>query len=66
MSSRGRKRVVLNSHRFLRDISPTVLSELGIDDETSYTPRGESEPGLYDVIRNGGHRIILPHRIRRE
>lgn len=61
----SRKRLVINSHRFFRDISPGVLAEIGIV-ENSEGADPESEPELYTAIKNGNHQIIITDRIRQE
>ena len=63
MSSAGSaKRIVLNSHRFFGDITPEVLRELPEpEDDPGAYPRGNRE--LYQVILNGGHKIVITSRI---
>ena len=62
MSARGPKRVVLNSHRLFRDISPQIIRELE-PEALEMTP---SDPELYATIQGGNHRIILTDRLRDE
>ena len=68
MSSRGRKKLVLNSHRFFRDISPEVLKELsqGENEDDAERPTGRGDAELYHAIREGNHRIILTDGLRKE
>lgn len=66
MSSRDRKKLVLNSHRLFRDISPEVLKELALEDDDDDPPEEHGDPELYDVIRKGGHQIILTEGLREE
>ena len=65
MSSRGPKRLVLNSHRFFRDISPEVLRELALEEELE-TDSEEETPDLYATITDGKHKIVLTESIREE
>ena len=65
MSSANRKKIVLNSHRFFRDISPEILKELGLEDDTPATS-AIGDPELYSVIRQGNHQIIITTKIRQE
>ena len=65
MSSANRKRIVLNSHRFFRDISPEILKELGLEDDSPAT-LVEGDPELYSIIRQGNHQIIITAKIRQE
>lgn len=60
------KRIVLNSHRFFRDVSPEVLKELALEDDNDDPPGEHGDPELYDVIRQGGHQIILTEGLRGE
>ena len=62
MSARGPKRVVLNSHRLFRDLSPQIMRELELE-ASGMTP---SDPELYGTIQRGKHRIILTDRLRDE
>ena len=62
MSARGPKRVVLNSHRLFRDISPQIIRELE-PEALEMTP---SDPELYATIQRGNHRIILTDRLTDE
>ncbi len=65
MSARGPKRVVLNSHRLFRDISPQVIRELALEELLEADPLG-GDPELYQTIRQGGHKIVLTRRLRDE
>ncbi len=62
MSARGPKRVVLNSHRLFRDISPQIVREL----ELEALEMNPSDPELYTTIQRGKHRIILTDRLTDE
>jgi len=57
VSTGGSKRLVLNSHRFFRDVLPEVLNELPPEEIDVLPPQGD--PTLYATIRDGRHRIIL-------
>ena len=63
MSSSIPKRLVLNSHRFFRDITPEVFNALPTDEETIVLP-AQGDPGLYAAIRDGNHKVILTQGIQ--
>ncbi len=63
MSSSAPKRLVLNSHRFFRDITPEVFNALATDEET-VDSSAQDDPGLYAIIRDGNHKIILTQGIQ--
>lgn len=63
MSARGPKRVVLNSHRLFRDISPQIVREMELEAPLAMAP---SDPELYATIQKGKHRIILTDRLTDE
>ena len=65
MSARGPKRVVLNSYRLFRDISPQVIRELALEELLEADPPS-GDPELYRAIRQGGHKIVLTRRLRDE
>ena len=62
MSSGESKRLVLNSHRLFRDITPEVFNELPSDEESVASPTS-GDPGLYATIKDGNHKIILTQGI---
>ena len=65
MSTGGPKRLVLNSHRFLRDIIPEIYDQLLLGEEFDAVPT-QGDPGLYSVIRDGNHLIVLTSGIQEE
>lgn len=64
MSTGGPKRLVLNSHRFLRDIMPEVYDQLLLEEPDIVLTQGD--PDLYSIIRSGNHMIILTSGILEE
>lgn len=65
MSSGNRKRIVVNSHRFFRDISPAVLAELEFEEDLGFYA-GQGDPELYSTVKLSSQRIILTERLRQE
>lgn len=58
--------LVLNSFCLFRDITPRVLEEIGDGGEDKAPVLSGGDPELYDVIRSGGHQILLTESLRSE